>query len=204
MYEVNEDSVFFAEFLKSYLSKLPEKSRKKIKYLDIGTGSGILSQTASKFLKKENILATDIDKEAIEYVNSKGFQTIHSNLFNPIKNNAKFKEHQLINSKHLVRAENNSNKSELTLDSKFDLITFNAPYLPEDRLDKQKDTSGGKNGDETPLKFLTQAKKHLNKSGKIFLLISSITPQNKINKFKPKLVAKKHIFFEDLLILRIG
>jgi len=168
VYQPAEDSQLFSNFLKKYLSKNKINS-----YLDMGTGSGILSETASKFLDKKNILAADIDSEAIKTIKQKGFKTIKTNLFSRIT-------------------------------GKFDLITFNAPYLPRDSRepkDSQLATTGGKRGDEVAVRFLKQAKKYLNKNGKIFLLISSLTPIKKINKFNPKIVARKKIFMEELLIL---
>jgi len=169
IYQPAEDSYFFSKFLKKYLSKNKINS-----YLDMGTGSGILSEIASKFLDKKNILAADINPDAIKIIKQKGFKTIKTNLFSKIT-------------------------------GKFDLITFNAPYLPRDKRepkDSQLATTGGKCGDEIAVKFLKQAKKYLNKNGKIFLLISSLTPIDKLNKFNLKIVAKKKIFMEELLILQ--
>ncbi len=142
----------------------------------MGTGSGILSETALKFLDKKNILAADVNPEAIKLLKQKNLKAVKSNLLEKIK-------------------------------TKFDLITFNAPYLPRDLRepkDSQVATTGGKRGDEISVKFLKQAKKHLSKNGKILLLISSLTPMDKIKKFKPKVVAKKKIFMEELLILQIN
>jgi len=171
IYQPAEDSYLFTDFLKKYLSKNKIKS-----YLDMGTGSGVLAETVAKYLDKENILAVDIDPEAVKLVKRKGFSAIKSNLFLKIK-------------------------------QKFDLITFNAPYLPLDPREpksSQLATTGGRRGDEISLEFIKQAKKHLNKNGKIFLLISSLTPMNKINSFHPKIVARRKIFFEKLLILEIS
>ncbi|MBU2576624.1 MAG: methyltransferase [Nanoarchaeota archaeon] len=171
VYQPAEDSYFFSKFLKNYLSKNKINS-----YLDMGTGSGILSETASKFLDKKNILSADINPDAIKIVKEKGFSAIKTNLFSKIPEN-------------------------------FDLITFNAPYLPMDPRepkDSQIATTGGKYGDEISIKFLTQAKKHLNKNGKIFLLISSLTPQDRIKKFHPTFVAREKIPFEELLILEFS
>ena len=84
------------------------------------------------------------------------------------------------------------------------MITFNAPYLPEAKHEPKCSkliTTGGKKGDEISLKFLKQAKEHLNENGRILLLISSLTPLEKINKFEPKILAKKKLFFEELKIL---
>jgi len=88
--------------------------------------------------------------------------------------------------------------------SKFDLIIFNPPYLPENKYDKLQDTTGGRKGDETILKFLMQAKTHLTSNGKILLLISSLTPKDRISKLIQKLnykkikTAEKKLFFETL------
>jgi len=167
-----EDSYFFSNFLENYLSN---KKNKNIYYLDMGSGTGILSKTASKFLKKENITASDINPLAVKLTKQQGFKTIKSNLFEKIQ-------------------------------GKFDLITFNAPYLPEDKrepMDSRVATTGGIKGDEISVEFIKQAKKHLNKDGKIFLLISSLTPKNKIKKQNPKIIARKKIFAEELFILEI-
>ena len=61
IYQPAEDSYFFVDFLEKYLKKNKVNS-----YLDMGTGSGILSKTASKFLNKKNILATDINPSVIK------------------------------------------------------------------------------------------------------------------------------------------
>ena len=168
IYQPAEDSYLFANFLKKYLSK-----NKNISYLDMGAGSGILSETASKFLDKKNITPVDINPKSIKLLNKKGLKATKSNLFKEIR-------------------------------SKFDLITFNAPYLPQDKRESKSSqlaTTGGAKGDEISIKFLKQAKKHLNKNGKILLLISSLTPMDRIKKYKPKIVAKKKIFMEELRIL---
>jgi len=171
VYQPAEDSYFFSEFIKKYLAKNNINS-----YLDLGTGSGILSEIASKFITKKNILAADINPEAIKIVKQKGFRAIKTNLFEKIT-------------------------------GKFDLITFNAPYLPRDPgepKDSQLATTGGKRGDEISIKFLKQAKKYLNKNGKIFLLVSSLTPLEKIKEFNPTVIAREKIHFEELLILEFS
>ncbi len=168
VYSPAEDSYFFSEFLKKYISKKRINS-----YLDMGTGSTILSDTVSKVLSRKNILVADINPTAVRLAREKGFNAIETDLFENIKD-------------------------------KFDLITFNAPYLPKDLRESKSSqlaTTGGRRGDEISLKFLGQAKKHLKKNGKVFLLISSLTPLDKINKFNPEIVARKKIFMEELFIL---
>ncbi len=173
IYQPAEDSLFFSVTIKEYLKK-----HKVVTYLDMGVGSGILAETVEKSgVKKQNILTADINPQAVKQIKKKGFKAIQTNLFNKIPKT-----------------------------KKFDLITFNAPYLPRDPRepkDSQIATTGGKKGDEISLKFLSQAKEYLTPNGKILLLISSLTPQDKINEYNPKTLAKKKIFFEELLILEI-
>jgi release factor glutamine methyltransferase len=160
-------------FFAEFLKRYLKKFKPK-NYLDVGCGSGILAKTVSKFFNNKNILCLDINPSAVSTTRLLGFKTIKSNLFLRVPKK-----------------------------QKFDLITFNAPYLPEEEIEPYSSkliTTGGKSGDEISVKFLKQAKEHLNEKGRILLLISSLTPMEKINKFKPKLVAKKKIFFEELRI----
>lgn len=147
--------------------------------LDMCTGTGILARKALKNARE--VTAVDINSSALNGIKDKRIKIIKSNLFRNIK-------------------------------SKFDLIICNPPYLPYDkREDKQSSlaTSGGIAGDEFILKFISQAKKHLEKNGIILLLVSSLTPRNRINNLlfmlnlKSKVVAEKSIFFEKLEVLEI-
>jgi len=165
IYEPSEDS----ELLAKYVAKFA-----KGKVLDLGTGSGIQAETALKFTN--NVLATDINKEAIKYVKKKGIKTKVSYLFNNIK-------------------------------GKFDLIIFNAPYLPDEELEdkeSKKITSGGRYGYEILEKFFEQVNNYLNEDGKVLIIFSSLTNKNKIDKiikknnFKFKLLETKKVFFETL------
>jgi release factor glutamine methyltransferase len=90
---------------------------------------------------------------------------------------------------------------------KFDLIIFNPPYLPEDKLepkDSKLATTGGKLGSELINKFLEQSKKHLNSEGKIFLLVSNLTKGINWQDYKKKLIAKEKIFFEELMVYALS
>lgn len=174
MYQPSQDSYFLSEQLKKFL----KEQNKKIKILDMGSGSGIQAIICLN-LGFKNIICADIDKESLDYLKRQKLRIIKSNLFEKIP-------------------------------ARFDLIIFNPPYLPENKFDKQKDTTGGKKGDETILAFLTQAKSHLKKQGKILLLISSLTPRSRINKLLEKLkynkktLATRRIFFEVLEIWLIS
>src|SRR3989338_462404 len=146
----------------------------------MGTGSGIqLINCLKAGILKNNILAIDINKEAIKNFKIK---TIKSNLFSKIPKNKKLK---------------------------FDLIIFNPPYLPENKYDKLPDTTGGKKGDETFIRFIKQLNGYLTKNGVCFLLISSLTPDSdwlaeaKKQKLNVNKIKTKSLFQEKLYIWEI-
>ncbi len=108
----------------------------------------------------------------------------------------------------------NAIKSDLfsNIKTKFDIITFNPPYLPEDKREDKESalaTTGGKRGDETILSFLKQAKSHLNKGGIILLVVSSLAPKKSIKKllkeqeFSHKIILSENFFFETLEVWKI-
>ena len=159
IYEPREDSYLLQKEVKKYV--------KDKFFLDMGSGSGIQSETAINSGAK-SVLATDIQDDVITFLKKKKIPIRKSDLFSNIK------------------------KSET-----FDLIAFNPPYLPQDSLEDEestKVTSGGKKGDEIILRFLEEAPEHLNKNGIILILISSLTPKDKIDKF----LKKKNLFKETL------
>jgi len=153
--------------------------------LDMGSGSGILAEACQK-AKASSVLAIDINPKSIKHLknkfkNSPNIRAINSNLFQKVK-------------------------------GKFELIIFNPPYLPLDSLeplDSRIATTGGKKGDEVIIRFLKQAHKYLNNNGIILLLLSSLTPRDKIInilsklKFKYKTLASRKLFQESLEVWEI-
>jgi release factor glutamine methyltransferase len=94
---------------------------------------------------------------------------------------------------------------------KFDLISFNPPYLPADKLEDNESkeiTTGGLRGDEILIEFFKGVGKHLEKNGKILFLVSSLTPMNRIDKiilkkgFKKKVVSTQNLFMEKLFVIK--
>ncbi len=165
----------------SYLiEKEVKKYAKGKKILDMGSGSGILAQAAIDAGAKE-VLAADVDSESLRHLRKLGIPTKKSNLFDNIE-------------------------------GKFEMIIFNPPYLPEDNnedFESKRATTGGKKGDEIILNFLKKADKFLNNDGIILLLLSSLTPRNKINKliekkkYKIEILTKKKLFFEILEVCKL-
>ncbi len=94
---------------------------------------------------------------------------------------------------------------------KFDVITFNPPYLPEDEgddLETKLQVSGGVQGHELLFKFLKQAKKHLKKDGFILTVFSTFSKPEEILEEAKKLgydyeiLKSKHIFFETIYCVK--
>ena len=174
LYTPAEDSYLLACVIKNF-------ARGK-SVLDIGSGSGILAQTAIKAGAK-SVLAVDSAPEAVCHIKNLGLSVKQSALFSNISKN-----------------------------SKFNLIICNPPYLPLDKRESREsrqNTTGGKKGDEIILRFLKQAQNHLTKRGIILLLLSSLTPQKRILallgklRYKHEVIASKKFFFEELFVWKV-
>ena len=94
------------------------------------------------------------------------------------------------------------------VDGRFDVITFNAPYLPgkpEGPIDFA--LVGGETGREVIDLFITEVKSHLNPRGRVYLVQSSITGIEETLKrfedegFEARVISRKHLFFEDIVVI---
>jgi len=165
----------------SYLIEREIRKRSKGKsFLEIGCGSGILMKAAIDSCAKST-LGVDIDSESIGYCIGRGLNVVKSDLFENVR-------------------------------GKFDLVVFNPPYLPKDEREDSESarvTSGGADGDEIILRFLKDAKNHVNKDGEILLLVSTLTPHSKLEreiarmKMKKEIVADEKVFMEVLEVWSI-
>jgi len=170
IYEPAEDSYLLQEQVKKF-------SKKGMKVLDVGTGSGIQAQTAKE--QGAEVLALDINSECVKHCKNLKINTIQSNLFENVKE--KF-DLIIFNPPYL-------------------------PEEPLEPEDSRLATTGGKKGNEILEKFLKQVKNYLNKNGKILILFSSLTPDvDKIikeNKLKFKKLSEEKIPFEKLYVYLI-
>ncbi len=141
--------------------------------LDIGTGSGYLTRTLSKNFSK--VIGTDIDFNSL------------------INQNKKIKNRICCDAAD-------------ALNCKFDLIICNMPYLQSDEISDRR-VDGGKEGVVVPLKIIKSAVKCLSDSGKMLFVTSSLANYEKlIDESKKlglelKIIAKKKLFFEELIIV---
>lgn len=151
--------------------------------LDMGTGSGILAREALKYTQK--VTAVDVNPEAIDYAKANSDKIIEFKISNLFQN----------------------------IKQRYNLIIFNPPYLPEDKLEdtaSRQITTGGKHGYEVIETFLEQANEYLEDNGKILLVFSSLTNKDYVDEiinkclFQFKLIETEILpMFEQLYLYQI-
>ncbi|MCX8153437.1 MAG: class I SAM-dependent methyltransferase [Candidatus Bathyarchaeota archaeon] len=157
--------------------------------LDMGTGCGILGIIASK--KARKVVAVDVNPYAVRCAK-----------YNSKVNNVESK----------IAIIQSDLFTWLSEKAKFDLILFNAPYLPEEIRKAQcwldYAWAGGLTGREIIDRFISEAPKHLKSSGRILLMQSTLANVNgSICKFaefnmRTRILAKHDLpFFETLFLL---
>ena len=174
IYVPAEDSYLMSEILKEQIPPLLEKNP-DLKFLEIGAGSGIHLETAYNLgVKKKNIFSSDINKNSVSHCNLLGFNCVHSDLFENIK-----EKYSLIifNPPYLPEDSREPESSRLS-------------------------TTGGKKGNEIILRFLKDAKDYLKKDGKIFLITSTLSEDVDFNElgYSAKEIGCESLFFERLCV----
>ena len=89
IYFPEEDSFLLEKYVRAFLRKSLWEKKFDIgtrKVLDMGTGSGILAKTALE--NTEDVLAVDIDEDAVRYATRQGINARKSDLFSNV--NGKF------------------------------------------------------------------------------------------------------------------
>ena len=157
--------------------------------LDVGTGCGLLGILAAK--KASSVLAIDLNPYAIRCAKE-------NSVLNGVRNKMSFVQASLF--------------TALNPKVKFNLILFNAPYLPseEDEVASWigRSWAGGANGREVIDCFICEVPTHLKPNGQVLLMQSTLTGvQETIRRFSTqglKAVVKaerKLPFFETLTLI---
>jgi release factor glutamine methyltransferase len=156
--------------------------------LDMGTGCGILAVLSAH--KASRVLAVDVNPNAVKCARENARRNnvlekidfICGDLFNPIR------------------------REQL-----FDLILFNAPYLPVEEKPKEwvdYAWSGGENGRSVLDRFLNDASDYLKRGGRILIVQSSLSDINKTlltlrkKGFKAEVTGEKSFFFEVIVLIK--
>ncbi|PIN73774.1 hypothetical protein COV20_03610 [Candidatus Woesearchaeota archaeon CG10_big_fil_rev_8_21_14_0_10_45_16] len=176
MYEPAEDS---------YLLQKQVKQQAIGRVLDVGTGSGIQALTAVLSPNVKEVIAVDINEEAVEKLRDK----IRDQRLRKVK---------------AVRSDLFDNVSGC-----FNLIIFNPPYLPQDKGIEDAALYGGKKGWEISGRFFSKVSKYLFPDGKILFLFSTLTNKERIeeliehNLFSWKEKEKLKLAFETLYVYEV-
>jgi len=143
------------------------------KALDIGTGTGYLAKLLLP--KFSLVVATDIDFNSLKFQKPKFPNSICCNGADPLR-------------------------------CEFDLVVCNMPYLPSEKKSDHT-VDGGKDGLEIPFKIIQSAKNCVKKDGKFLFLTSSLAKyhdlieKTKLLGFNVRVVDKKKLFFEELILV---
>lgn len=158
------------------------------KVLDMGTGCGILAVLAAE--KTSEVVAVDVNPHAVACA----------------KKNAELNG---VAAKVETRLGNLFDTVEA--DEKFDLILFNAPYLPVERDEGkswiEKAWAGGKTGRTVIDQFISKASKYLTENGRILLVQSNLSNvEETLRRFLPHklratLVGEEKLAFEKIVLI---
>jgi release factor glutamine methyltransferase len=157
--------------------------------VDMGTGCGILGIIAST--KATRTVAIDINPYAVRCA----------------KENAKL--NNVMEKMSIVQGDL---FAPLRAEEKFDLILFNAPYLPAEHGTGdywlERAWNGGATGRQIIDRFMLESPRHLKPAGRILLLQSSLSNTNKTLKgfegrgFRTRTIAKLDLpFFESIILI---
>jgi len=182
VYEPAEDTFLIADSLKQLVDEGATA-------LDVGTGCGILAVIAAKRAKK--VIATDVNPYAVDCTK-----------LNAAANRVADKIDVRLGS--LFQPVNTTER--------FDVIVFNAPYLPSSTSETKtwigRAWAGGPTGRQLIDQFLSQAPRHLRKNGTILLMQSSLSDTKKTlkrlrkNGFKAEVIAETKVPFEKIAVIR--
>lgn len=158
--------------------------------VDVGVGCGILSIVAAK--KAQEVYSVDINPYAIRCARRNArLNGVASKIF--------FVQGDLFNS--------------FAKGIKFDLILFNAPYLPSGKYESsllERSWAGGKTGREVIDRFIDQAPEYLNAKGRILLMQSSLSNiEQTFHRFmnhglEVRSIANQSLPFFEKIVLIIG
>jgi release factor glutamine methyltransferase len=167
------------------------KARKGDKVVDIGTGCGILGIIAAT--EASEVIAVDTNPHAVHCAmqNAKLNHVAHKmlfiqgDLFSPIRTR-----------------------------KQYDLILFNAPYLPTEKDEENswigRAWSGGAVGRDVVDRFISEAPTYLNQRGRLLLMQSTLSNVDETLKklqqqdLEAEVVAKRDLPFFESIVLVLG
>ena len=157
--------------------------------LDMGTGCGILGIVSAE--KASAVVAVDVNPYAVRCAKENA-------ILNNVRGKMAFVQGDLL--------------TPLNGKAKFDVILFNAPYLPADENERGSwldlAWSGGTSGRQVIDRFISEAPGHLKQTGRVLLTQSTLANVNKTKHkfsksgFSTKVVAECALpFFEKITLI---
>jgi release factor glutamine methyltransferase len=186
-FDINDDVYEPAE--DSFLFAENLKSKRGDAVLDLGTGCGILGILAAKHAAQ--VLAVDLNPYAL-------YCAKENARLNGVRENIGFIQADLF--------------MALRDEARFDLVTFNAPYLPSEDDEANswigRSWAGGANGRQVVDRFISQVPAHLKPQGRVLLMQSTLTGveetllQFNQQTLKARVLAERKLpFFETLTLI---
>ncbi len=184
VYMPSEDTELAAGLLNEYLASSDSRD---ISVLDMGTGTGAIGITAAMNDKVSTVVLADKDGNALALAKKNVLSNIHK-----LRAKCDFVATDLF--------------SGIDKSKKFDMITFNPPYLPAygEKSPLEGTWNGGRTGTEVTTAFLEDAVKYLTDKGAVLIVMSSFADEKIIHAHAGRLGLvecmrkTRHIFFEDI------
>jgi release factor glutamine methyltransferase len=155
----------------------------------MGTGCGILGILAAK--KASTVVAVDVNPHAVRCAKENA-------ALNDVRSKMAFVQGDLF--------------TPLREEEKFDVVLFNAPYLPTD--DTEGDSwldhawKGGATGRQIIDRFISEAPKHLKRAGCVLLMQSTLSGVDEtvykfaVQRMRARVVASRALpFFETITLM---
>jgi release factor glutamine methyltransferase len=156
--------------------------------LDVGTGCGLLAVLAAKVVKK--VVATDVNSIAVRC-------TLQNAVLNNVADKMDIRQGELF--------------EPIKKGERFDVILFNAPYLPSEEWEEQDLASqawdGGETGRKVIDRFIREASAYLRENGRILLVQSTLSDvEQSFRMFAEfgldaKVIAEKKVDFETIVVI---
>jgi release factor glutamine methyltransferase len=156
--------------------------------LDVGTGCGIQAVLAAQNARK--VVATDINPNAVRCA-------VYNASLNKVADKIEIRKGSLL--------------EPVKVGERFDVIVFNAPYLPSEACEERDLTSrawaGGESGRRIIDRFIIEALAHLTTNGRILLVQSTLSDvEQSLRMFieqglDAKVIAEKKVAFETIVVI---